>query len=299
MTAPDLPAVIPGITRSHWHGEPWPADAARSLLNLLVTGAPFAASLTRYPTNRRAVAFLTAAPTGWAWTPELGRIPEIDMNDETNIVATAKLAGLLPLSNEAVADSAINLTSMIRSLLTDGLSRDLDQGLLDGQGEAANEPVGVVRFAPPVAGANLLTAVAAAKGAIADAGGAPTTLAMSGTAMAAADTATAEGGALLYPGGFAAALGLTGVTVPGLTSPLVYDKSRVFFVVRSDPQVSASSDYLFGYDAVALRIIARAAVACPDPNRAIRRLDIAGSTLTVTATAATDEASATPTKRSK
>ena len=76
--------------------------------------------------------------------------------------------------------------------------------------------------------------MAAAKGAIGDAGGSPTTLAISATALAAEDAKTGAAG-LFYPSGFATAVGLTPVVVPGLATPLVYDKSRCYLVAATTP----------------------------------------------------------------
>ena len=65
----------------------------------------------------------------------------------------------------------------------------------------------MIGVAPPALGADLLAQVTAAKGLIGDAGGTPTTLAISATALADEDAKTGAAG-LFYPNGFAAAVGL-------------------------------------------------------------------------------------------
>ena len=100
--------------------------------------------------------------------------------------------GIVDVSNEAVSDNSINITSNIGTVLRDSLSRDLDLGLLNGSGPP--EPVGVFGVAPPALGANLLAQVTTAKGAIGDAGGTPTRLAISATALAAEDARTGTTG---------------------------------------------------------------------------------------------------------
>ena len=90
-----------------------------------------------------------------------------------------------------MADSSINLTASLGVLLQDSLSRDLDLGLLNGGGPPA--PVGVIGVAPPAVGADLLGQVTAAKGSIGDAGGTPTTLAISATALADEDAKVRRG----------------------------------------------------------------------------------------------------------
>ena len=69
----------------------------------------------------------------------------MSLNDRAEVVAVAKLAGLLDVSNEMMSDASINLTAQFTTLLRDSLSRQLDDGLLNGRGPP--EPEGVI--APP------------------------------------------------------------------------------------------------------------------------------------------------------
>jgi len=78
--------------------------------------------------------------------------------------------------------------------------------------------------------------------------GTPSALAISATALAAEDATTGTAG-LMYPAGFAAAVGLTPVVVPGLATPLVLDQSRCK---------------------------ARVAAAIPDPAKALRKRVVTG-----------------------
>ena len=123
-------------------------------------------------------------------------------------------------------------------------------------------------------GADLLEAVLTARGAIADAGGRATTLAASGAVLAAADGARDSQGALMFPGGFAAVTGLTPVSVPELDPPLVFDRSRLYLILRDDSSVEMSRDFRFEFDATTYRVRARMACACPDPNKGIRKLAV-------------------------
>jgi HK97 family phage major capsid protein len=277
MTTPaNLPAP-PAVNTGDFQGTLVPPDVQARIINLLVDSAPFAASLAQIRTSSSTVAFPVAAPSGAAWINELDLIPLMSLNDDAVVVAVAKLAGLLDVSNEMMSDPTINVTASFTTLLQDSLSRQLDDGLLNGSGPP--EPAGVVAVAPAATGATLLAAVAAAKGSIADAGGTPTTLAMSGAAMAAADTETDIGGQMIYPGGFGPAVGLAPVTVPGLATPLVYDASRVYCIVNGQlSSVEASADYRFQYDATTFRVKSRVTAAVPDPAKAIRKLTISGGT---------------------
>ena len=92
--------------------------------------------------------------------------------------------------------------------------------------------------------------------------------------LAAADGQRDANGGLVFPNGFAAALGLVPVTVPDLDPPLVYDRSRLYLVLRDDSSVEMSRDFRFEFDATTFRVRARMACACPDPNKGLRRLAV-------------------------
>jgi capsid protein len=262
----------PGITTGGFAGYPFPPDVQAQVINLLVGGAPFAASLTRQPTGRSSIAWPTAKPTGFAWLDELQPFPVVDLADDAYVVAIAKIGGIVDVSNESVSDTSINLTNSLSLVLRDSLSRDLDLGILNGTGPP--EPVGVIGVAPAALGANLLAQVTAAKGSIGDAGGTPDTLAISATALADEDAKTGTTGDLIYDDGFAAAMGLTPVVVPALATPLVYDASRCYLAVRNDAMVEMSRDWHFDRDATSVRIKARVTAAIPDPGKAIRKLSV-------------------------
>jgi hypothetical protein len=264
-----------GIYTGSFQGYPFPPDVQAQVINLLIGGAPFAESLTRQPTVRSTLAWPTAKPTGFAWLDELAPFPVVDMADDAYVVAIAKIGGIVDLSNEAVSDSAINLSASVATVIRDSLSRDLDLGLLNGSGPP--EPVGVMGVAPSALGATLLAQVTAAKGSIGDAGGTPDTLAISATALADEDARTGTTGELIYDAGFAAAMGLTAVVVPALSTPLVYDASRCYLAVRNDSMVEMSRDWHFDRDATSIRIKARVTAAIPDPAKSIRKLSVTRS----------------------
>jgi HK97 family phage major capsid protein len=271
MTTPTA-APGQGVHTGSFGGYPFPADVVDQVMNLLLGGAPFGDSLTRQPTGRSSIAWPTAKPTGFAWLEELSPFPTIGLDDDAYVVAVAKIGGIVDVSNESVSDTAINLTAGLATVLQDSLSRDLDLGLLNGGGPP--EPVGVIGVAPEVTGTDLLAAVALARGQIADAGGSPSTIALSGTALANADTERDANGQLVYPNGFAAAAGLTAVVVPGLATPLVYAADRCYLAVRDDAAVELSRDFHFHLDATSIRVKARVAVAIPDVPKSIRKLKI-------------------------
>ena len=128
MTTP-----APGLVTGSFAGTLTPAQVW-ALLNALVEGSPFAASLTRAETATGKMAFPTVAPSGYAWLEELQEVPSLLLNDKALIVAVAKVAGLLPVSAEMQSDAAVNITTWVQGALADSLSRDLDLGLLRGPG---------------------------------------------------------------------------------------------------------------------------------------------------------------------
>jgi HK97 family phage major capsid protein len=267
--------TTPHVTTSDFSGVLVPRDVEARVLNALVGGAPFAASLTQRPTGTTSVAFPVASPSGFAWVGELEQIPQLDLNDDAYVVALAKIAGLIDVSNELISDSSVNSGAVLEGLLADSLSRQLDLGLLNGTGPGDNQPVGVIAAAPEVTGTTLLDAVSDAVGEIGDAGGTATTFAASATTIAKANAATSTTGELLYPNGFAAAVGLTPVAVPALATPLVYDSSRCYTVLNGLPgAVQVSDQFHFNFDAVTVRIKARVTVAVPVMAKAMRKITV-------------------------
>jgi hypothetical protein len=244
---------------------------------MLIGGAPFAASLTRAQTKTGRMAFPSVSPTGFAWLAELEKFPTIDLGDAAQISVVAKCGGIVLISNELSVDSTTNITAQLQTMLKDSLSRELDLGILNGTGTP--QPDGIVAQAPEVDGADLLTGALAAVGAISDAGGSPNVIALSGTAFSTEAGRTDTNGSLVHPGGtLADVAGLRPVVVPGLAEPLVYDSNRVFLVLGQDSTADLSQDFAFDRDAVAIRVKARVNVAAPDANKAIRKLNLGGTT---------------------
>lgn len=270
MTTPAPPHTGTGSFQGVLH----PHDVAQ-ILNLLVTGAPFANTLSQYPTSRSAVAFPTAKPDRPQWLSEFDPIPVVGLGDDADIVGVCKLASIVLMANEAVSDSSVNITAEFTQLLQDTASAELDRGVLYGAG--APEPAGAVAAALPAAGEDLGAAITAAIGSIGDAGGAATHLAARPSVLAAGRDMRDAAGVQLHPGGIGASYGLAEVGVPELRAAdiLVLDQTRTWLIVRNDFQVDQSGDAFFDRDAWALRLRGRFAVAAPDLPKALRRLEVA------------------------
>ena len=266
MTTP-----APGLVTGSFAGTLTPAQVW-ALLNALVEGSPFAASLTRAETATGKMAFPTVAPSGYAWLEELQEVPSLLLNDKALIVAVAKVAGLLPVSAEMQSDAAVNITTWVQGALADSLSRDLDLGLLRGTGTP--QPDGIIAQADEVSGPTLIAAAGAAIAEIGEAGGTANTIAMSPTAYAAELVSTDADGRLLHPDGLPDLLGLRIVQVPALDPPLLMDSGRCYLVLGQDSTVTLHDDP--HHDAMLLLVKARANVGVPVKDKAIRKLDITG-----------------------
>ena len=264
------------MTTGSWDHVLAPPDVA-ALINMLVGGSPFAASLTKYPTARAEVAFPVATPDRPAWTGEGGTIPTIGLNDDADIVAVRKLAEIVKMSNESISDTSVNLTAQVADLLRDSSGPELDRGLL--YGSLPTEPAGVVPNVTAVDGADLSSAITAAVGAIADAGGSPSHIAAKPSVLAAQRNVKATGsGEFLYPLGIGAQFGLTEVGVPELADCLIYDRSRLYLIARTtDFEIAMSQDYFFDSDSTAIRVRGRFAVGMPVPLKAARKITVAGA----------------------
>ena len=260
---------MPGLVTGSFGGVLTPAQVW-ALLNALIEGAPFSASLTRAETATGTLAFPTVAPSGFSWLEQLQEVPELTPGDTALIVSVAKIAGLLPVSSEMQSDAAVNITTWVQGALADSLSRDLDLGILGGAGAPA--PTGVLGQADEVAGNTLTEATGNAIAEIGEAGGRTSTIAMSPTVYAAELTREDDLGHLVHPDGLPDFLGLRIVQFPGLASPLVYDAARCFLVLGQDSTVTVHDDPR--HDAMLLLVKARANVGIPVKGKAIRALAI-------------------------
>jgi HK97 family phage major capsid protein len=260
---------MPGLVTGSFAGVLTPAQV-QALLNALIEGAPFAASLERATTSTGKLAFPTVAPSGYAWLEELQTVPKLVLDDKALVVAVAKIIGALPISAEMLSDASVNITTWVGTALTDSLSRDLDQGLLGGTGSP--QPDGIIAQAAAVTGASLIEATGKAMAAIGEAGGTADTIALSPTAYVAELTATDAEGRLVHPDGLPDLFGLSIVQVPGLATPLCYWSERIYLVLGQDSTVTLHDDW--EHDATVALVKGRANVGAPVANKSIRKLTV-------------------------
>lgn len=249
--------------------------------NAAVTGAPFARNLTPLPTSRGGVAIPRANPTGFGWVGEGQAIPSVNMNDDADVVAVAKLAGLVTMSSEFIDDNELPISDLLGQTVADSMGPELDDGLLFGAG--APEPEGVMDAAPEaVGGADFRADVIGAWGELVDAGAnAETIVAFASASVIAWELArVSEGsGVPIHQDGAAAMLGpgIRLVPVPTLSAgqTLVADVSRLYLVLRSDFEAEISDQAAFATDQILMRVKGRFAVACPTPGKTLRAITAA------------------------
>src|SRR6516225_9249877 len=138
------------VSHSSYAGVPFPADVLQQVWVTILTGAPFAGSLSPLPTMSGSVAFPTAAPTGAAWTAEGAALPGVTLGDSALISTPRKLAALLSLSNESLDDAVIPIGDLTGQAIRDAMGPKMDDGLLHGTGTAP-QPDGILAHAPAAA----------------------------------------------------------------------------------------------------------------------------------------------------
>ena len=255
-------------------------ELATFVANAAVTGAPFARALTPLPTSRGGVAIPRANPTGFGWVGEGGLIPDVDVGDDSDVVAVAKIAGLVTMSSEFVDDNELPISDLLATTVADSMGPELDRGLLFGSG--GTEPDGVMDVAPETfGGADYRADIIYAWGELVDAGAnAETVVAFTSASVIAYELArTTTDGVPIHADGAAAMVGpgIKMIGVPSLSAgeTLVADVSRLYLVLRSDFDVQMSDQAKFTTDQIVMRVKGRFAVACPNPGKTIRTITAA------------------------
>jgi hypothetical protein len=271
---------MPDLSTTSFDGFVCRDEVTTFIANRAVTGAPFARSLTPFNTDKHSVAFPTALPEGFGWVSEGAAIPDVDMNDDAYVVAVAKLAGLVTLSNESVSDADYPLDSMLGKAVSDSMGPKLDNGLLFGAGAPA--PEGILAVAPEaMGGPDFRADVIGAWGEIVDEGGDPEQIVAfaSGAVVAYELARTTTDGVPIHADGSAAMIGpgVRLVAVPQLSGGqvLVVDRSALYLVLRSDFSVDFSEHAKFGNDQTVARVKGRFAVACATPEKSMRKITAA------------------------
>lgn len=268
------------LSRASFDSVTVPQEVRDAILSSLVGGAPFARSLPVLRTVRGTVAFPIADPSGQGWVAENQPLPTVTLNDDSYVISTAKIAGLIALSNESISDSVLDQQAAVGAVLRDTLSADLDDGLLNGTG-IAPVPAGVIGRATSTTGAftDMRAGVIASIGELIDAGADATKIKVYVNGLIIATELAREGTAgPFYPAGVVG-LPFNAEIVPtpkmGADSVLVVDTSRTWLVTHDDFEVAVSGEAGFVNDQTLLRVKGRFNVATPVPAKALCKFSIA------------------------
>ena len=247
----------------------WRCPRSSFVANAAVSGTPFARALTPLPTDRGGVAFPTVNPTGLGWVAEGAPIPAVDLNDSA-VVAVAKLAGLVTMSNEFADDNELPIGDLLRKAVADSMGPTLDSGLMFGSGPS--EPEGVLDSAPEaIGGPDFRADMITAWGKLVDAGadGASIVAFASARVVAWELSWTTTDGVPIHADGAEAMVGpgIRLIAVPSLSAgqTLVADVSGLYLVVRQHLEAKFSEHAGFANDQAVMRVKGRFAVACPNP----------------------------------
>ena len=214
------------------------------------------------------------------WGAELSEIPDLAKDQTAYEVAVSRLSGSILVSQESIDDDGFPVTQQVSQVLTDTFSNKLDRDLIGpAAAPAPPVPTGILAVAAAADGEDLELAAVAAKASIRSAGGAPSHIVMNPAVLGGLEAARDDLGRRLYddPGtGFA---GLQTVISVGATQPVVYDSARVWLVVNRDFTVDTSreTEAAWKHYATSIRVVARFALAVPQPSKAARKLTVGGS----------------------
>ena len=268
---------MPTLDTGSFDGKLTDPELIEFIANAALGGAPFARSLTVLPTAKGAISIPRSNPVGFDWVAEGQSIPDVDLNDDADVIAVAKLSGIVTLTNEFWDDADLPVSDLLATAVSDAMGASLDTGLLIGAGPP--EPVGVLASAPTATevAEDMRQAVILAWGELVDAGASPDRI----VAFAKASVIAAELGrnsttmdTPIYADGAGGMVGpgiaLRAVPTMPANTVLVADIGRTYTVQRSDFEVAFSGHARFRNDETLMRIKARYAVACPTPGKALR-----------------------------
>lgn len=269
--------VPPGIVQPPW-SQAFPADFQGRILSTIVEGSPFSRSTTPLPTQRGSVAFGILDLEDPAWGGELSEVPDLSKDQSSYEVAVSRLSGSILVSLESIHDSDFPLSQQVSQTIIDTFSNRLDRDMIGSPGPLPR-PTGILSVAAAVDGEDLQLAAISAKASIATAGGSASHIVMNPAHLGGLEAERDELGRQLYPDAAASFVGLQTVISVGATQPVVYDRARVWLVINRDYTVDLSreTEAAWSHYAQSIRVVARFALAVPQPSKACRKLTVAGA----------------------
>ncbi|MBK8333795.1 MAG: phage major capsid protein [Acidimicrobiaceae bacterium] len=125
--------------------------------------------------RRATVSFPRANPSGFGWVEEGQPLPRVALGDDADVIAVAKLAGLITFSNESLDDPDEPVGDLLSAAVADAMGPELDAGLLFGAGGV--DPDGCFSLAPEaIGGADFRADVIGAWAELVDAGADPSSI---------------------------------------------------------------------------------------------------------------------------
>lgn len=265
------------INRADWQGAPFPADLVSALIAKGLEEAVFFSNITQIRSSSGVVQFPLVSPTGFTWTPAGGLIPSVDPGDDLFVSTAAKIAGIIGIQNEQLADEAFDLFGAVGQAIAAGMAAKADKDLLTTDSGNPAAPVGILSSLTAADGASLREAVIVGMQGIYENGGKPDKVFLSPAHWSAeAGREAASGpitGATLFSD-----LGLQAIVCPSLPAAesLLIDSRYVYAVTRegSSIEVNDRDSQSWEYDLTSLRVKARVAVAVPVPAKSARKVTV-------------------------
>ena len=200
-------------------------------------------------------------------------MPDLAKDQTAYEVAVSRLSGSILVSQESIDDGDFPLTASVSQVLVDTFSNKLDKDLLGAAGPHPI-PAGILSVAAEVTAADYELAAIAAKAQMATAGGTATHITLSPAVLGTIESARDDLGRQLYPGAAQQFAGLRTVSAVGATQPVVYASDRCSLVINREftVDISRETESAWKHYAQSIRVVARFALAVPQPSKACRKL---------------------------
>lgn len=209
-----------------------------------------------------------------AWVAEGEEIPSDAPEADTLTLAPKKLANVVSLSNESIADASVSTLNATGDAMTRAVAKELDTRAFSTAAATATAPAGLLAATlPGGAGSVDIDGILTAIGAIAAAGGVANAAYVNPADLTAIRIAVVAGGYSISDPTTPGAEAIGGArlyAVPSIVagSALVAQADQIVAGVRQDASVSFSPDAGFTSDSTLARVVARADWAWNDPSGA-------------------------------
>lgn len=202
-----------------------------------------------------------------SWVGELQPIPSSAPDADDVVLTPKKLANLVSLSNEAVADSSVSTLDTVGDAMTRSAGRAMDLQAFSALPATDISPAGLLdasRALPSAVGTPNIATIRARIAALVALGARPNAVYVGGTVYAALDAeADSTGRGLLEPDpSRPGATMIAGAHLHVVPLPagyaIVAEAAQVLVGLRKDASVELSKHAAFGSDATTARVVVRA-----------------------------------------